>query len=65
MYPLLEPYFLERPDDFEGDLMDFRLKNDFYLDMPVMKYVQLSHGRITQSEVSELVIEAGKLKVRL
>ncbi len=65
VYPIVEDYFKKMPTEFEGELIDFKIKNDFFLDMPMMKYVNLSRGSISKECILKLIEDTKKIRIKL
>jgi len=65
VYPVVESFFKQQPTEYRGDLYHFNIHNDFFLDMPLLKYVALSRGDITHEHILEAVAQSGEVMVKL
>ncbi len=65
IHEVVKDFFLQNPTEFKGDLMDFNINEDFLLDLPVMKYVFISGGLITERQIAEALEAASQLTVKL
>ncbi|MBT8115718.1 MAG: fibronectin type III-like domain-contianing protein [Arenicella sp.] len=65
IYPVVEDFFMQNPSEFEGDLMDFKIKDDFFLDLPMIKYVGISKGMITEQHIGKALQAASRMSVKL
>jgi beta-glucosidase len=53
IYPVVEAFFMTMPNEFEGELIDFKIKNDYFMDMPMIKYHYFSCGIIASEAIAE------------
>jgi beta-glucosidase len=65
VYPIVKDYFEAMPDLYEGDLIDFKIKNDFFLDMPMMKYEVISGNKISRDVVRKMLEDIKDVKIKL
>jgi beta-glucosidase len=65
IYTVVKDFFMQNPAEFEGDLMEFNIKNDFFLDFPMMKYVVVSEGGITEQQIADALKAANQLTFKL
>ncbi|MEH6452586.1 MAG: glycoside hydrolase family 3 C-terminal domain-containing protein [Psychromonas sp.] len=62
IFPVVEEFFMKMPHEFEGELIDFKIKNDYFMDMPMIKYHYFSRGAIA-SEAIAAALEQSKVLV--
>lgn len=65
IHGVVKEFFMQNPTEFEGDLMEFNIKNDFFLDFPMMKYVVVSEGDITEQQIAKALEAANQLTFKL
>jgi beta-glucosidase len=63
--PLVGDWFRSIPSLFVGDISEFRITNDFFLDMPLLKYHNLSRGSISREAIGKTVTAARSVRVKL
>ena len=64
IHGVVKGFFMQNPTEFEGDLMDFNIKNDFFLDFPMTKYIVVSGGDITEQQIAQALEAACQLTVK-
>ncbi|MCG6199916.1 fibronectin type III-like domain-contianing protein [Psychromonas antarctica] len=52
IFPVVEEFFMKMPNEFEGELIDFKIKNDYFMDMPMGKYNYFSRGAIATEAIA-------------
>jgi hypothetical protein len=65
VYPVIEAFFKSMPTEYQGDLKDYKIHNDFFLDIPMSKYPVLSAGMISMESIDEMVERSKSIRVKL
>lgn len=62
---LVKPFFDAAPGLYQGNYEDFNVTNPFFVDMPIEKYVRLSHGAVSRDAVEAFTARARSTELRV